>query len=98
MQELPIMKSELVLDVLIVDDDRNICRTLAMSLKDLDCRATQVHSVKEALEKMQGHAYDLVLTDFRMEQQTGLDLIRESNHLGKSIIIVVMTAFASFEN
>jgi DNA-binding NtrC family response regulator len=91
------MKSE-GLKVLLVDDDRNICRTLALSLKDLNCSVVQAHSVKEAVEKTSVESFDLILTDFRMAGQTGLDLLKEVRLKDSSVVIVVMTAYASFEN
>jgi NtrC-family two-component system response regulator AlgB len=86
------------LRILLVDDDTNIRRTLAMSLKDLGCTADQASSVSEALTKLESRAYDLVLTDFKMDSQTGLDLIKRARQVRPEQLIVVMTAYASFEN
>lgn len=86
------------LQVLLVDDDGNIRRTLGLSLKDLNCLVDQAASVDEALQKAQGRSYDLVLTDFKMEKQSGLDLIRQIKTQAPDQLVVVMTAFASYEN
>ncbi|MGE4231770.1 MAG: sigma-54-dependent transcriptional regulator [Bacteriovoracia bacterium] len=86
------------LKTLLVDDDGNIRRTLTLSLKDLGCLVEQAASVEEAMKKIPSDDYDLVLTDFKMEKQTGLDLIKQLKGIRPEITIVVMTAFASFEN
>jgi DNA-binding NtrC family response regulator len=92
------MAATLRLNVLLVDDDKNICRTLKLSLRDLDCEVTEANSVAEALREFSERPYDLVLSDFRMEGQTGLDLIKELKRRDPNITIVIMTAFASVEN
>jgi DNA-binding NtrC family response regulator len=86
------------LRILLVDDDVNICRTLSVSLKQLGGVATTAHSVARAIEVFKCAPFDLILTDFRMSEKTGIDLIREARELDPSAIVVVMTAFASIEN
>ena len=86
-----------LLNVLLVDDDINICRTLGLSLKSLDCAVEETHSVAEAAKRIEKESFDLVLTDFRMEKQTGLDLVREAKRLDPDTLVVVMTAYASIE-
>jgi len=86
------------LNVLLVDDDLNICRTLNLSLKDQACTVVEAHSVREALEKTKKDAFDVVLTDFRMEGGTGLELVKELKSQHYDTIMIVMTAFASYEN
>lgn len=89
---------KLSLKVLLVDDDRNIRRTLLLSLKDLNCAVDQASSVDEALQKISSTEYNLVLTDFKMTGQTGLDLVKKARTARPDLTIVVMTAFASYEN
>ncbi|ABM27082.1 sigma-54-dependent transcriptional regulator [Nitratidesulfovibrio vulgaris] len=86
------------LDVLIVDDDEAIVRTLLIGLKGMGCRTRGAHSPSAALETLRRHPADLVLTDMRMEERTGVDLIREVSMLYPHTVCVIMTAFASYEN
>ena len=86
------------LRVLLVDDDVNICRTLSLGLKALSCHVTQAHSVAKAAEILQTQVFDLVLTDFRMGESTGTDLILEVKRMDPQALIAVMTAFASIDN
>jgi DNA-binding NtrC family response regulator len=87
-----------LLKVLLVDDDINICRTLNLSLRSLGCEVTQAHSVGTATERLESATFDLILTDFRMGETTGTDLIREARKQGSQALIAVMTAFASIDN
>ena len=86
------------LKILLVDDDKNIFRTLRLSLRDLNCEVTEANSVDEALTLAQRSLFDLVLSDFKMEGKSGLDLVKELRRIVPDQIIVIMTAFASIEN
>lgn len=92
------VKKHLRLRILVVDDDKNICRALSLSLKDTKCTLSIAHSVDEAVLKFKENPVDLILTDFKMEGKTGLDLIKEAKAFQPDVLIVVMTAFASIEN
>lgn len=92
------MKNNFNLNILLVDDDVNICRTLTLSLQDLGCSVTQSNSVNDALSQLRKNQFDLVLTDYRMDSKTGMDLITESRPFTSTTVFVVMTAYASFEN
>ena len=87
-----------MLSVFLVDDDVNICRTLSLALKSQSCQVTQAHSVEKALEVLETESFDLILTDFRMGEKTGADLIRAVKRTDSQTLIAVMTAFASIDN
>ena len=86
------------LHVLLVDDDINICRTMALSLKQLDCTVITANSVPAAVETLHIQKFDLVLSDYRMGDATGSDVIKECAKLTPKPLIAIMTAFASIEN
>lgn len=87
-----------LLKVLLVDDDINICKTVSLSLRGFQCVVTQAQSVASAIELLRRESFEMILTDFRLGNQTGSDLIREAKVLQPSILIAVMTAFASIDN
>jgi len=86
------------LRVLLVDDDKNIRQTLQVSLKGLGCEVKVASSAEEATRALKEEPIDFVLTDFKMEGKTGIDLVRFTRELRPAPVTVVMTAYASFEN
>jgi DNA-binding NtrC family response regulator len=88
----------LPLKVLPVDDDRNIRRILAVSLAEAGCSVESADGVGEALKLLEQKDWDLLLTDFRMGERNGLELIAEAKRRSPDLLCVVMTAFASFDN
>lgn len=84
--------------ILLVDDDRNIRTTLTVTLQGWMQEVTAVASAPEALDKLKSESFDLLLTDYKLGEKNGLDLVRAAKSGREPPVSVVMTAFASFEN
>jgi DNA-binding NtrC family response regulator len=59
-------------NILVVDDDRNIRRTLAASLESASHQVTVAESAERALELLGPSGSALVVSDIRMEGMNGL--------------------------
>jgi DNA-binding NtrC family response regulator len=86
------MKPEL--NMLIVDDDRRMARTLADIVELSGYRARQAFSAEQALEAVRVDPPDFVLTDVRMPGMSGVELFREIHNLNPQLPVVLMTAYA----
>ncbi len=82
---------------LIVDDEKNIRRTLAVCLESIGCEVTAVASAEAALAAVGQRTFDIAFIDLRIGEASGLDLLpkllAESPHLAA----VVLTAYAAFD-
>ncbi len=84
-------------NILIVDDDIEMCKTVEKYLQLHGFKVTWVTSAKDATVLIKKELFDTVLTDLRMPQMDGIDLCA---HIGESqpdIPIILMTAFGSLE-
>ena len=63
------------LHILVVDDDSRMAKTLTDILKIKGYEAFSAHSGNEALEKMEEAIFDCVLSDVKMPDVNGVDLI-----------------------
>ena len=83
--------------ILVVDDEADLRDLLEITLLkmglDVDCAAT----LREARRLVDDNAYALVLTDMRLPDGLGLELVREVSSTSKTPIAVI-TAFGSAEN
>jgi two-component system response regulator PilR (NtrC family) len=83
--------------ILVVDDEADLRELLEITLLkmglDVDCAAT----LREARRLVEDNAYALVLTDMRLPDGLGLELVREVSGSSKTPIAVI-TAFGSAEN
>lgn len=63
--------------VLIVDDEKNIRRTLRMVLEGAGYATDDVESAEGALARLEERSYDLLILDVRLPKKSGIDLLRE---------------------
>jgi two-component system response regulator HydG len=83
------------LDILIVDDDQRMTRTLADILHLVGHHVTEAHSGPRALEKIQSQTFDCVLTDVRMPEMDGVELYRRLRAVQPGLPVILMTAYAA---
>jgi two-component system response regulator PilR (NtrC family) len=83
--------------VLVVDDESDLRDLLTLTLVRMGLDADSAESVTRARELMAGRAYSLCLTDMRLPDGSGLDLVREVHGRGGPKIAVI-TAYGSAEN
>ncbi len=80
--------------VLLVDDDEAACRLLAEVLERDGYRVAAALSVEEALAKLEREGpFDAVLTDLRMPERSGLDLLKIVREREPDALVLVLTAF-----
>jgi CheY-like chemotaxis protein len=80
--------------ILIVDDEANIAMVLAACAARLGrCVVDMAYSGQQALAAFQQEAYDLVITDYRMPDMSGLELAKAMRSQAPQIRIVLMTAY-----
>ena len=85
------------LNILIVDDDRRMTRTLGDILTMSGHTVTEASSGSEALEKANGFAFDCVLTDIKMPEMNGVELHRRPRDIQPGLPVLLMTAYAADE-
>ncbi|MBI5489590.1 MAG: sigma-54-dependent Fis family transcriptional regulator [Deltaproteobacteria bacterium] len=84
--------------VLLVDDDRPFCESLAEGLTRRGFDAAWCGSGPEALALLESRDFDVVLTDLSMHGMTGLELCGRVAAARPDVPVVVLTAFGSLES
>jgi two-component system response regulator PilR (NtrC family) len=83
--------------VLVVDDEADLRELLSLTLVRLGLDVDTAESVSVARSRLEGRRYSLCLTDMRLPDGTGLDLVREvAQSAGPPIAVI--TAYGSAEN
>jgi DNA-binding NtrC family response regulator len=83
--------------VLVVEDDDAMRDLLIEELSDSGFRVLAAADGRAGLECVKNHPVDLVITDLRMPELDGFDLIRDIKAMPESPHIVMVTAFGSIE-
>ena len=79
--------------VLIVEDDRAYARATTNWLVKNGINARYVLSVDSAKEFLDNHDVDLVLSDFRLDNGNGMELLEWMNTHGYRIPFLIMTGY-----
>jgi CheY-like chemotaxis protein len=83
--------------ILVVEDDEAMRAVLAEELGDAGYLVRAAAGAAEGLELAKGERFDLVITDLRMPEMDGFDLIRGVMDLAEPPNVVMITAFGSIE-
>jgi two-component system, NtrC family, response regulator PilR len=84
-------------DILIVDDERSMREFLAIFLRRAGHRVEAAAGGAEGLTALRGREWDVVITDLRMPEVGGLEILAEAKKLHPETQVVVVTAFATTE-
>lgn len=85
------------MNLLIVDDEAGLRRTLRLTLESMKHRVAEAASGQPALAAMTQERFDLVFLDLRLGRESGLDLLPQLFQAAPGVGVVVMTAFAAID-
>jgi DNA-binding NtrC family response regulator len=86
------------LNILLVDDDRNLVTTLSYGLSKAlgkAISATVCFSSSEALSRLATQRFDVVISDFNMPGVSGLELLNKIRQEHHEMILVLITAYGT---
>lgn len=83
--------------VLVVDDDSHMLNSTAAMLVDRGYGVITVSSADQALAEMKKGSADIVLSDIRMPEMSGLELLRSVHKINADTPVILMTAYADME-
>jgi DNA-binding NtrC family response regulator len=84
--------------VLVIDDDTSVSECVECILQMSGYRAVFSTSGKAGLENLHKEAFDLVITDLKLPDITGLEVIGGVKEFDSDIPVILMTGFSSIES
>lgn len=84
--------------VLLVDDEPDILELLEMTLTGMGLKVDKARGVREAVRLLAEKRYDLCLTDMRMPDGDGLEVVRYITAKRMDLPVAVITAHGNMEN
>ena len=83
--------------ILIADDEQKARKVLTIGLSD-KYNVISVNNGKEAVKELAENNVDLILTDLKMPEMDGIELLEFVKQKYKNIPVVIITAFGSVDN
>ena len=83
--------------LLVADDDPGLRESLERTLTREGYRVILASDGRAALERLQGGAVDLIVTDLKMPGLTGLELLRAAKAIAPDVDVILLTAFGTVE-
>ncbi|HUK01765.1 MAG TPA: nitrogen regulation protein NR(I) [Steroidobacteraceae bacterium] len=90
--------STLNLRVWLVDDDASIRWVLERALRNGGMQPRTFDAAEPALSALRNESPDVLVTDIRMQGQSGLDLLKKIRETRPTLPVIVMTAYADLGN
>jgi two-component system response regulator HydG len=84
--------------ILCIDDEPSVGVTLEHTLVEFGHQAILATSVSEGLKVLAQQSVDLILSDYRMPDATGLDLLEALRQQGFEVPVIIMTGYSSIEH
>jgi len=84
--------------VLVVDDDETISRLVHTVLEEAGMEVETANCGFAGIKKLKESSFDLLITDIKMPDITGIELLKIARTVDNDMQTIVVTAFASLEN
>ncbi|MGE5681639.1 MAG: sigma-54-dependent transcriptional regulator [Bacillota bacterium] len=79
--------------ILVIDDDEGVRETLNIGLKELKARILLAGNGRTGIEMLEHEHPDLVITDLKMPDLTGIDVLKKAKEFDDNMPVILITAF-----
>src|SRR5438270_10599780 len=83
--------------ILVCDDTRSICELLEIALRKDNLKVETVMSGEAAKKKLDSALYDVVITDIKMPNTDGIEVLRHARRVSPDSAVVLITAVEDYE-
>jgi len=84
-------------NILVCDDERSICQMLDIALRRENHKVETVTSGDDAKRKLDGALYDVIVTDIKMPNTDGIEVLRYAHQVSPDSAVILMTAVDDYE-
>src|SRR5579871_2578800 len=84
-------------NILVCDDERSICEMLDIALRREGHKVETVNSGELAKRKLDAAIYDLIITDIKMPNVSGIEVLRHAHQVSPDSAVILITAVDDYE-
>ncbi|RMD48962.1 MAG: response regulator [Ignavibacteria bacterium] len=86
-----------MINVLLLDDDKNLVNTLSRILKLNDCNVEQALTVSEAITKIESGNFNLLIADYYLTDGTAISILEKIKESGIEINSIIISGMSDHE-
>ncbi len=84
-------------DILLVEDKDSLRRVMCLTLENAGYSVTEAADARAAINEIERAPHRVVLTDLRMPNGSGIDVLRAARGADSDVPVIVMTAYGSID-
>jgi DNA-binding NtrC family response regulator len=86
------------INILVVDDERGLCSGVQEALRREGYSVDAANDGRSALSLIERRLYNLVVSDLKMPELSGLQLLKKANQVSPDTLFIMMTAYGTVES
>src|SRR3989454_6244973 len=94
---LPRPEGGCMANILVCDDERSICEMLDIALRRDGHKIETVNSGEAAKRKLDGALFDVIITDIKMPNINGIEVLRYAHQVSPDSAVILITAVDDYE-
>lgn len=83
--------------IMVIDDEKIVCDMARLSLEQEGYIVEAFLSAETAMERLKEEKFDVVITDYKMKDIDGLEVLRTVKRLYPETEVIIITAFANLD-
>jgi DNA-binding NtrC family response regulator len=88
---------DMALRVMILDDEEIVGKRLRSALEKLGCETEEFTDPRAALERCRAEEFDVVVTDIRMDDLDGIEVLEAIRERSPRTKVIMITGYATME-
>ena len=84
--------------ILIIDDDKSICKTLKLHFERQGSTVITAHYAAEGMQALDSLSSAIIILDIRLPDGNGVDLLEKIRHKGDNYYSIIITAYPDMES
>lgn len=82
------------LRVLLIDDEEIVCKRLKPVIEKMGCQIEAYQEPKAAVQRMEEEVFDIIVTDVRMDEIDGIQILELARKKSERTLVIVITGYA----
>jgi DNA-binding NtrC family response regulator len=97
-EEAAVRQAVIPMNLLVVDDELHVRQLCADVAGHIGMKVTAVASAEEALHVLENSAVDILITDLKLQESSGLDLLQQVRDAHREVAVIVLTQYGTIDS